>query len=140
MSIATRRGDTGETDLLFGTRLSKCHPRVHALGEVDELNAALGLIRVFSRIPETVEICATVQQHLIPFMGQIATPPGQETRYAATHPRVLTQTEIAWLDAWVSRLESDPACQPHGWSLPGAAGSIAAAHADLARTIARLGS
>jgi cob(I)alamin adenosyltransferase len=42
MSIATKKGDQGQTDLLFGCRLAKSHPRVHLLGAVDELNAALG--------------------------------------------------------------------------------------------------
>ena len=66
MSIATKRGDKGETDLLFGCRLSKSHPRVHALGAVDELNAALGLLRVSALRMETEE-----------FVGQIGKDFGQ---------------------------------------------------------------
>ena len=45
MSIVTRTGDKGTTALMYGRRVSKCHPRVEAYGCVDELNAALGLAR-----------------------------------------------------------------------------------------------
>ena len=42
MSIATRTGDDGTTGLIFGQRVPKCHPRIEAVGRLDELNAALG--------------------------------------------------------------------------------------------------
>ena len=45
MSIATRTGDGGTTALMYGRRVSKDSPRVEAYGEVDELNACLGLAR-----------------------------------------------------------------------------------------------
>ena len=45
MSIVTKKGDQGATMLMYGRRVSKCHPRVEAYGAVDELNAALGLAR-----------------------------------------------------------------------------------------------
>ena len=41
-SIATRTGDDGTTALIFGQRVPKCHPRVEAVGRLDELNAAAG--------------------------------------------------------------------------------------------------
>ena len=85
MSIATRKGDQGETDLLFGCRLAKSHPRVHALGAVDELNAALGPLRIAALREETQTIVPQVQRWLITLMGELATPPGEETRYAETH-------------------------------------------------------
>ncbi|HJQ21473.1 MAG TPA: ATP:cob(I)alamin adenosyltransferase, partial [Gemmatimonadaceae bacterium] len=45
MKIYTRTGDKGDTGLFGGGRVSKSHPRVEAYGEVDELNAAVGLAR-----------------------------------------------------------------------------------------------
>ena len=45
MSIVTKRGDDGNSDLLFGKRTSKTDPRLEAVGTIDELNAALGLVR-----------------------------------------------------------------------------------------------
>jgi cob(I)alamin adenosyltransferase len=137
MSIATRRGDQGETDLLFGHRITKKHPRIHALGDVDELNAALGLLRVHAQKPLTLEVCAQTQRWLIDLMGEVATPPGLERRYTETHPHTLGVAEVEWLDAKVQYLEDHGALKFEGWALPGAGGSISGAHADMARTICR---
>lgn len=136
MSISTRRGDEGQTDLLFGFRLPKSHPRVHALGGVDELNAALGPLRVSALKEETREIVRTVQPWLIHLMGELATPPGVEARYAEKHP-VLGADRTAWLDEWVARLEAGGALEFKGWALPGEAGIMSGAHADLARVACR---
>ena len=136
MSISTRRGDQGQTDLLFGCRLSKAHPRVHALGAVDELNAALGPLRVTAQRPETREIVAQVQPWLITLMGELATPPGEEARYAERHSP-FDAAKVAWLDEWVARLEAAGALEIKGWALPGAADVISGAHADVARTVCR---
>ena len=137
MSIATKRGDGGETDLLFGCRLSKSHPRVHLLGAVDELNAALGLLRVSALRGETKEFVGQIQKWLIALMGEIATPPGEEQRYASMHPEGIDGSKIEFLDGWVARLEKDGCMQIKGWALPGEAGVMSGAHADLARTICR---
>jgi cob(I)alamin adenosyltransferase len=137
MSIATRRGDLGETDLLFGHRISKKHPRIHALGEVDELNAALGLLRVHALQTETRELCAATQRRLIDLMGELATPPGLEQRYVQTHSRIIQPEDVAQLDERVAWLEANGALKFEGWALPGAAGSVSGAHADLARAICR---
>lgn len=136
MSITTRKGDAGETDLLFGHRLSKAHPRVHALGAVDELNAALGPLRVTARRVETRVCVATVQPWLITLMGELATPPGEEAKYAATHP-VFDAGKTAWLDERVAWLEASGALKIQGWALPGEAGVLSGAFADLARTACR---
>ncbi len=136
MSIATRRGDEGETDLLFGCRLSKSHPRVHALGAVDELNAAFGPIRIAALKPETREVITTVQPWLIALMGELATPPGLEEKYAATH-KPFDSEKLTYLDEWVTKLEAGGALEFKGWALPGEAGVMTGAYADLARVACR---
>jgi len=136
MSISTRKGDAGETDLLFGCRLTKSHPRIHALGAVDELNAALGPLRVMALCDETRACVAAVQPWLISLMGELATPPGQETRYAATHA-VFGADKTAWLDERVAWLEAAGALKFTGWALPGEAGVLSGAYADVARTVCR---
>jgi cob(I)alamin adenosyltransferase len=136
MSIATRRGDQGETDLLFGQRLSKSHPRVHALGAVDELNAALGPLRIAALKADTREVVVKVQPLLISLMGELATPAGLEAKYAQTHKPFET-THVTWLDEWVAKLEASGALQFKGWALPGEAGIMSGAYADLARTACR---
>lgn len=136
MSIATRRGDQGETDLLFGQRLSKSAPRIHALGAVDELNAALGPLRIAALKPETREVVQKVQPLLISLMGELATPVGMEARYADTH-KPFDGSQISWLDEWVAKLEAGGALEFKGWALPGEAGVMSGAYADLARTACR---
>jgi cob(I)alamin adenosyltransferase len=136
MSIATRRGDEGETDLLFGCRLSKSHPRVHALGAVDELNAALGPLRISALRKETQDIVSTVQPWLITLMGELATPPGLEAKYAETHAP-FDVAKVAYLDEHVAALEAGGALQFKGWALPGEAGVMSGAYADLARVACR---
>ena len=69
MSIITKRGDDGETDAMYGGRLSKNAPGVLACGDVDELNAALGMLRVSEVPAEMVTQIDTVQGHLVALMG-----------------------------------------------------------------------
>lgn len=137
MSIATRKGDQGQTDLLFGCRLAKSHPRVHALGAVDELNAALGPLRIAALRAETREIVPQVQRWLIELMGELATPPGEEARYLAVHPEHISSKHVLRLDEWVAKLEAGGALKFRGWALPGEAGVMSGAYADLARVACR---
>ncbi|MCV4860847.1 ATP:cob(I)alamin adenosyltransferase, partial [Escherichia coli] len=60
--IATRTGDGGETGLGDGTRVSKSCPRVHALGDVDELNSAIGVL-LCEDLPADLSALLTDVQH-----------------------------------------------------------------------------
>ena len=137
MSITTRRGDSGETDLLFGCRVKKDYPRIEAIGCVDELNAALGLVRVTARYEVTQREVPEVQMTLIALMGELATPTGREDHYAATHPQRVDASTVTHLDDLVRDLEASGALEFKGWALPGAEGSLSGAHCDMARTICR---
>lgn len=137
MSITTRRGDTGETDLLFGCRVHKDYPRIDAIGCVDELNAALGVVRLTATGPIALREVPLVQKNLIALMGELATPPGQEARYAETHPQRIDEALVSQLDDLVKELELAGALQFKGWALPGEAGSLSGAHCDVARTVCR---
>jgi len=137
MSITTRRGDTGETDLLFGCRVQKDYPRIHAIGCVDELNAALGVVRLTATGEAALHEVPLMQKTLIALMGELATPPGQEARYAETHPQRIDAATVQHLDELVRELEKAGALQFKGWALPGEAGSLSGAHCDVARTVCR---
>jgi cob(I)alamin adenosyltransferase len=137
MSITTRRGDSGETDMLFGCRVQKDYPRIETVGCVDELNAALGLVRVTAQQEVTRREVPRMQQTLIALMGELATPVGQEEKYAQTYPQRVDEATVAHLDALVQELETAGALKFHGWALPGEAGSLSGAHCDLARTVCR---
>jgi cob(I)alamin adenosyltransferase len=137
-SITTRRGDDGGTDLLFGERVSKNHPRIIALGDVDELNAALGWVRVHGRTTEAQQLTEKVQLQLINLMGELATPRGKEARYQKTHSEhELNAAALAALDATVEKLEREGDFKFKGWVLPGGKGNAAGAACDLARTVCR---
>ncbi|HTG53334.1 MAG TPA: ATP:cob(I)alamin adenosyltransferase, partial [Gemmatimonadaceae bacterium] len=58
MKIYTRTGDTGDTGLFGGGRVRKDDPRVEAYGDVDELNAAIGLARSMAPVPRIDEVLA----------------------------------------------------------------------------------
>ena len=137
MSITTKRGDSGDTDLLFGCRVKKSYPRIEAIGCVDELNAALGIVRVTARGEIANREVPLIQESLIALMGELATPAGEEVRYAQTHPQRVDDATVAHLDNLVRELEAAGAMKFKGWALPGAAGSLSGAHLDVARTVCR---
>ena len=133
MSIITGRGDSGDTDLLFGRRIAKTSLRVAALGGVDEVNAALGLARAAAADPEIIALIDAVQERLIGLMGQLACLPEDESRYqfAAVGP-----ADVEWLVREARKFE-DRGIQFTGWARPGAEGSLGRAGLDFARTMAR---
>jgi cob(I)alamin adenosyltransferase len=74
MKIYTKTGDTGETGLLAGPRVVKCHARVEAYGAVDELNAFLGLARA-EPLPADIDVVLDrVQRELFVVGAELACP------------------------------------------------------------------
>ena len=137
MSITTQRGDGGETELMFGRRVAKTHPAVAAYGEVDELNAALGMARVFSTRAVITEAIAARQAELIGLMGELATAPEDRARYAAAGYARLTPATVDALTAATAALEAELATRFNGWATPGADTTPCGAALDLARAVCR---
>ena len=77
MKIYTRTGDTGDTSLFGGTRVGKDDPRVAAYGDVDELNAHLGLARASAPDAEIADEIVRLQRDLFALGAQLADPSGQ---------------------------------------------------------------
>ena len=76
-SIATRTGDAGTTGLGDGSRVSKADPRVAAMGDVDELNSAIGLLIAFGVPADERQmggLLADVQQDLLDLGGELSIP------------------------------------------------------------------
>ena len=136
MSIITGRGDSGDTDLLFGKRIAKTSLRVEALGNVDELNAALGLARAAAQDPEWIALIDTLQERLIGLMGQLACLPEDEALYVEKKYAAITQEHLDWVTAEAHRFEAQ-GIRFTGWARPGAEGSLARAAIDYARSVAR---
>ena len=74
MKIYTKTGDAGQTGLFGGGRVSKDDPRVEAYGEVDELNAQLGVARAVEIMPRVDEVLVPVQRDLFSIGALLATP------------------------------------------------------------------
>lgn len=129
MSIATKLGDTGQTGLIGGSRVSKADLRVEAYGTVDELNAALGLAR--SLCPDESIRTATekIQRTLFNVGASLATP--AERRKAAA---VLSAADVDDLTAQVHGMEAIDGILAD-WSLPGA--QVPSSAFEVARTICR---
>ena len=79
MSIATRTGDGGTTALMYGRRVSKYSPRVEAYGEVDELNACLGLARA-QLVGVHHDLVEKIQKALVGLMGGTGSGEGRFTK------------------------------------------------------------
>ena len=74
MKIYTKRGDQGETDLFGGGRVSKDHTRVWAYGEIDELNAWLGVAIAHTDQADFIELLQAIQHSLFDLGAYLAAP------------------------------------------------------------------
>lgn len=137
MSISTRRGDEGMTDLMFGKRVPKTHPRMHTLGAVDELNAQLGVVRASGVEEEMRQWIDGVQSRLVGLMGVIATDQEDHQKYVEKGYQGITIEDVNWLDALVEEMEQEKGRRFRGWARPGKAGALAGAYLDMARTTCR---
>jgi cob(I)alamin adenosyltransferase len=128
-SIATTRGDTGETALAGGIRVSKGSVRVEAYGGVDELNASLGFARAICDDPGIADFTRSVQAELFKIGSALATPP------QSPKPQVAIALEaVDRLTGEVHRLEAIEGMLSD-WSLAGDHKSAAAF--NVARTVCR---
>jgi len=129
MSIATKRGDGGQTGLAGGIRVSKADLRVESYGTVDELNTFLGFARCICQNAEIKEWTETIQRALFRLGSALATPPESKKT-----PPVISLEEVAMLTDLVHRIEAIEGILSD-WSLPGAHPESAAF--EVARTVCR---
>ena len=135
VSIVTKTGDTGQTSLMYGRRVSKTDPRVDAYGCVDELNAALGLARALSRDSFVSDQILAAQKDLIVVMGELATAREDVDRYLKDSFRLTTVAMVDRLSAVIVDIEKDKSLYPKDWVIPGK--NPLSAALDLARTSCR---
>lgn len=129
MSIATKRGDGGQTGLAGGIRVSKSSLRVEAYGTVDELNSVLGMARSICEDADLRERTKLIQRQLFKVGSSLATPPeSRKGQVPITEEVVEELTKQVYEIEAIEGLLSD-------WSLPGEH-STAAAY-DVARTVCR---
>jgi cob(I)alamin adenosyltransferase len=135
MSIVTKTGDEGETSLMYGRRVSKTDPRVEAYGCVDELNAALGLVRAVSENELVAKEILAAQKDLITLMGELATAREDIDRYVKDGFKLTTTLMVDRLTSVIVDLEKDKSLYPKDWVIPG--GNTVSAALDFARTTCR---
>lgn len=122
--IITRTGDSGETGLGDGTRARKDSPRVAVLGEIDELNSAIGVLAAEPVADRTRAILEGIQHDLFDLGGDVSIP-GRAT---------MTEGQVRRLEALLDELNA--ALPPlKEFILPG--GTRAASLAHLARAVCR---
>ena len=127
--ISTKRGDSGETSLVGGTRISKSDLRVETYGTMDELNAVIGFARSICKDAETCSLVKVIQGELPTITASLATPNNSQKV-----PAPITTEMVDTLTAHVDRIEKSEGILFH-WSLPGE-NSVSAAF-DVARTVCR---
>ena len=132
MKIYTRTGDDGETSLFDGTRVRKSDPRVDAYGEVDELNAWLGLARANELGSELDEELAHIQRDLFALGAELADPADKIAK-RVTKAR-LTDAETSRLETLIDRFETE---LPPLTRFIIAGGSPGGATLHVARTVCR---
>jgi cob(I)alamin adenosyltransferase len=132
VKLYTRTGDAGETSLFDGTRVSKSDSRVDAYGEVDELNAWLGLARA-SRLDDDLDAeIVQLQRDLFALGAQLADPADKITDRVTK--AALGDNDVARLEQVIDRLEAD---LPPLRRFILAGGSPAGAALHVARTVCR---
>jgi cob(I)alamin adenosyltransferase len=135
MSIATKTGDSGETALMYGNRVPKTNSRVEAYGTVDELNAALGLVRATTGDTLVQKTVLSVQKELIILMGELAVADKDRERYFKDGYEAVTAPMAERLTDVVNDLEKKYRVDFKHWATPG--DSLSSAALDMARTICR---
>lgn len=126
--IYTRTGDSGETGLVDGSRVSKADPRMAAIGDVDEANCAVGAALLAVADGEAREMLARIQNELFDLGADLATPDGIEGAL-----RILPD-QVERLEREIDGMNED--LEPlRSFILPG--GQCGSAELHLARAVAR---
>jgi cob(I)alamin adenosyltransferase len=133
VKIYTRTGDTGDTGLFGGGRVAKDDPRVEAYGDVDELNAVLGMARAVEVMPRIDEVLVPVQRDLFAIGALLATPDLEKMAQHLEKARI-DKERIAQLERLID--DADAELEPlRSFILPGGSPKAAALH--VARTVCR---
>jgi cob(I)alamin adenosyltransferase len=131
MSVTTGRGDSGWTDLLFGGRVRKDSPRVHAVGTLDELNSLLGLAKASIRDGKTRRMIHAVQRDIFVVGSELITLPRNLRRLELR----VRDADVKRLEAWTSAIERKVKLTGCCFLIPGE--SATSALLDVCRTVAR---
>lgn len=134
MRIYTRTGDSGETGLFGGQRVLKSHPRMTAVGEVDELNAALGVCTAACDDDGLRAVLERLQADMFVLGADLATPLDEGGQVGRSRVPRVSEGMAAALEALIDRWEEGVPPLTR-FILPGGTPLAAALH--LARAVCR---
>src|ERR1700682_655979 len=133
MKIYTKTGDAGDTGLFGGGWVQKHDPRVEAYGDIDELNAVIGMARAVELMPRIDEVLVPVQRDLFSLGALLATPEREKMQAHLEKARI-DDTRIAELERATDDGETE--LEPlKAFIVPGGTPKSAALH--VARTVCR---
>jgi cob(I)alamin adenosyltransferase len=124
----SRKGDSGETSLLTGERVSKASLRPEAYGTLDEASSALGMAKAFAQNSAIKDMITTVQEDLLILGAELACEREVQAEYQIGVNRTLR------LEQWIQELQEEVPL-PRQFIFPGA--NAVSAALDLSRTIIR---
>ncbi|HSI20832.1 MAG TPA: cob(I)yrinic acid a,c-diamide adenosyltransferase [Verrucomicrobiae bacterium] len=131
MKIYTKTGDGGDTGLYGGERRPKDDPRIVAYGDVDELQAVLGLARAYAnKRPDISDVLYAIQQDCFVICAELART---ETKKARKDP-VLGLERVVWLEESIDAFD---ATLPVLTAFIVQGGALLGAHLHVARTVGR---
>jgi cob(I)alamin adenosyltransferase len=133
MGIYTKSGDSGKCSLFSGERVLKCNDRIHAIGEVDELNSSLGVLKaILSDENEgLVDEIEHIQKDLFDIGARLATSPNSPSLFKLEE---IHESRVASLEHAIDRMQEElPTLK--NFVLPG--GHVISAHVHMARSICR---
>jgi cob(I)alamin adenosyltransferase len=134
MKIYTKKGDTGTTGLFGGSRVPKDDPRVDCLGDLDEVNSTIGLLRV--RLGPTHEWQSQlhrIQKDMMDMMSHLARP--SDAKKINSNP--MPEDGAAFCEGWIDELEAALTSPSDYFLLPG--GNEVSALCHMVRTQMRRG-
>ena len=105
MKIYTKTGDSGDTSLFDGTRVSKTDPRVAAYGDVDELQACLGVVRAAGLPQDLDDMCVTLQRDLFALGARLADPSHKIAK--RVEKIVIDDASVTKLEGWIDSLDTE---------------------------------
>ncbi len=132
MKIYTKKGDTGETGLIGGTRVPKCSVRIESYGTVDELNSYIGLIRDQDIDSQYKTQLIEIQDRLFTIGSSLASDPEKSSMKIPD----LIDSDIKSLENWMDEMEEKLPEMKH-FVLPG--GHTTVSYCHIARCVCRRG-
>jgi ATP:cob(I)alamin adenosyltransferase len=130
MSIRSGKGDKGFTDLLFKSRIGKDSPAMRAIGDLDELNSYLGLVKSKIKSRKEKEILERIQRTIYVIASEIAIRPEEKKK----HGPLLKKEDADWAQSFVYELEGKVKIEEYFY-IPGE--NELSACLDITRAIAR---